>query len=313
MAEPDQEARWIEVKIACDGELAEALAEVLGRFVSNGVVVESETRFNPLTQENEPTGGMIVFGYLPVDDTLEEKRHKLEQAFWHLGQISPLPPVQYQPIKDEDWMAAWKVHYQPIAIGEKLLIMPAWKEPKADETRSIVRINPAMAFGTGAHPTTQLCLRLIERHLVTGVAVIDVGCGSGILAIAALRLGASHVLAVDVDSQAIASTLENAALNAITPDLLETGKGSVAEILTGRFSLQEAPLVLVNILAPVIIRLFGQDLGELVTADGILLLSGILADQEADLRLAAEGAGFIVLERLTDGDWVGLAMKKGRL
>lgn len=311
MVEPEQAARWIEVKIVCDGEMAEALAEVLGRFVSNGVVVESETRFNPKTQENEPTGGMIVFGYLPADETLEENRQKLEQAFWHLGQISPLPPVQYQPIKDEDWMAAWKVHYQPIAIGEKLLIMPAWKDPQADETRSVVRINPAMAFGTGTHPTTQLCLRLMERHLNPGNEVIDVGCGSGILSIAALRIGAAHVLAVDIDSQAVAATLENARLNDITPSVLETGHGSVEEILTGRFTIKEAPLVLVNILAPIIIRLFGQDLGELVSTNGILLLSGILADQEAEVRRAAEDTGFILLERLTDSDWVSMAMKKG--
>jgi ribosomal protein L11 methyltransferase len=308
VADHEKDVRWIEAKIACDGELAEALAEVLGRFVSHGVVVESETRFNPKAQENEPTGGMVVYGYLPADHTLEDNRHKLEQALWHLGQISPLPPVQYRPIKDEDWMAAWKVHYQPIRIGETLLIMPAWKEPKAGETRRIVCINPAMAFGTGAHPTTQLCLRLMERHLTPGSSVIDVGCGSGILSIAALKLGAQHVLAVDLDSQAIASTLENAALNAIPPAQLESGQGSLAEILTGRFTLSQAPLVLVNILAPIIIRLFEQGLEKLVSPGGILLLSGILEDQEPGVLQAAEKAGFILLERLTDGDWVSLVL-----
>lgn len=311
MAEPSNKVRWIEVKIKCDGELAEALAEVLGRFVSNGVVVESETIFNPRSQENEPTGGMIVSGYLPVDEDLEEKRRKLEEAFWHLSQITPLPPAQYRPIYDEDWMAAWKVHYQPIKIGKNLLIMPAWLEAEEGEARWVIRINPAMAFGTGTHPTTQLCLRLMERHLVPGRAVIDVGCGSGILTIAALKMGATHVLAVDVDGQAVASTLENASLNNITQGVLETGKSSVEEILTGRFTLQEAPLVLVNILAPIIIRLFGQGLADLVSDGGRLLLSGILEEQEPEVCQTAEGAGFRLIDRLTDGDWVALAMEKG--
>jgi ribosomal protein L11 methyltransferase len=310
VAELEGQIRWIEVKFTCNGELAEALAEVLGRFVSNGVVLEAVTRFNPKTQENEPTGQMTVSGYLAADDQLEGQRHKLEVALWHLGQILPLPEPQYRPIKDEDWMAAWKKHYTPIAIGERLLIMPAWKDPDPDQTRIVVRINPAMAFGTGTHPTTQLCLRLLERHFNPGQALIDVGCGSGILTIAALKMGATHALAVDVDSQAVASTLENAGLNAIAPETLETGKGSVEEILTGRFSMIEAPLVLVNILAPSIIRLFGQGLAELVGEGGTLLLSGILLDQEPEVISAVEAAGFSQVDRLTDGDWVGLALTK---
>jgi ribosomal protein L11 methyltransferase len=312
VVEPEGQVRWIEVKFACNGELAEALAEVLGRFASNGVVLEAVTRFNTKTQENEPTGEMTVSGYLAADDQLEEQRHKLEVALWHLGQILPLPEPQYRPVKDEDWMAAWKIHYTPIAIGERLLIMPAWKEPDQDQTRIVVRINPAMAFGTGTHPTTQLCLRLLERHFSPGNALIDVGCGSGILSIAALKMGAAHALAVDIDSQAIASTLENAGLNAISPETLETGKGSVEEILTGRFTIQSAPLVLVNILAPIIIRLFGQRLADLVGEGGTLLLSGILGDQEPEVIRAAGAAGFTQVDRLTDGDWVGLAMLKNR-
>lgn len=309
MVDPDQEIRWIEIKITTDGELAEALAEVLGRFVINGVVVETVTEFNPATQENEPTGEITVAGYLPVDENLEAKQRKLEEALWHLGQISPLPAAQFTPIKAKDWMEAWKAHYHPVKIGQSLLIMPAWKNPDADQTRLVVRINPAMAFGTGTHPTTQLCLQLLERHLTASQPVIDVGCGSGILSIAAWRMGAEPILAVDVDGQAVTSTLENAALNDIPSGILETGKGSVEEILTGRFTLLEAPLVLVNILAPIIIRLFENGLDNLVSKDGKLLLSGILNEQEPDVLQAAEDRGFVLIERLADKDWVSLALK----
>jgi ribosomal protein L11 methyltransferase len=301
---------WIKVQIKCNGELAEALAEVLGRFVSNGIVIESITQFNPRMHENQPTGRVAVSGYLAVDQYLEEKQHHLEEALWHLSQITPIPKPEYTPIQDQDWMAAWKAHYNPIQIGERMLILPAWKEAEVDERRLVIRINPTMAFGTGTHPTTQLSLQLMERHLKPGGDVIDVGCGSGILSIAALKLGAAHTLAVDIDNQAITSTQENAGLNEISPAILETGKGSVEEILTGRFTIQQAPLVLVNILAPIIIRLFDQGLAELVCDEGKILLSGILDHQKDDVIQMAEKAGFSLKEHLTETDWVGLAMIK---
>jgi len=306
-----EKIHWIEVKLKTDdGEIAEALAEVLGRFASNGVVVESETNFNPHTEENEPTGGLIVSGYLAVDEDVEQKVQKLNEAFWHLGRIAPIPQPEYSHVRDENWMAAWKKHYTPVPIGKNILIMPAWKEPGPNEDRITIKINPAMAFGTGTHPSTQLCLKMMERHLKPGENVIDVGCGSGILSIAALKMGAAHALAVDIDSQAITATLENAQLNNITSTQLETGKGSVEEILTGRFTLQEAPLVLVNILAPIIIRLFGLGLADLVRDGGKILLSGLLDHQEKDVLAAASQAGFRPTDRLTDADWVSLAMVK---
>lgn len=310
MAESEGPIRWIQVKFITDGEIAEALADVLGRFVSNGIVIESVTNFDAHTQENIPTGMVAVSGYVPVDEHLEATRQKMEEAFWHLGQITPVPEPAYTPVRDQDWMAAWKQHYTPIPVGEKVLILPAWQEAGQDEDRVLVRINPAMAFGTGTHPTTQLILVLLEKYIQPGQPLIDVGCGSGILSIAALKLGMSQALAVDVDGAAIISTLENAGLNDISEDVLETGKGSVEEVLTGRFSFRQAPLVLVNILAPIILHLFDLNLGDLVTPRGILLLSGILDHQEAEIVARAEEHGFELLERLSQADWVSLAFRK---
>lgn len=303
--------RWIKVQFTvADGELAEALSDLLGRFVSNGVAVEAVTEFDAHTQENLPTGDLAVSGYLPVDEQIEQTRQKLAEALWHMGQIAPLPEPVYTEIRDQDWMAAWKKHYTPIPVGKKLLILPAWQDPKPNEPRTIVRINPAMAFGTGTHPTTQLILTLLEKHVRPGEPLLDIGCGSGILSVAALKLGATHAIAVDVDGAAVVSTRENAGLNAIPAEKLAIGKGSVEEVLTGRYAYQEAPLVLVNILAPIILRLFDQGLARLVSPGGTLLLSGILEHQEAEMRQKAEQYGFTFIERDSQGDWISLAFKK---
>lgn len=299
--------RWIEVSLVVDGEMAEAVSDVLGRFVSNGVVVESNVKFLDAEDEGTPTGPVRVFGYLPVNEQLEEARHRLEEALWHVSQIQALPPASYKTIIDEDWMAAWKQHYHPIPIGSKLLVLPAWL-PNEYPDRIAVKIDPSMAFGTGTHPTTQLCLETVETYTQPGTIVIDVGCGSGILSIAALKLGAAHALAVDIDPQAIRSTRENAVANDILARL-ETGQGSVDEILNGKFTLCQAPLVLANILAPIIIRLFASGLAKLVAPGGILILSGILDKQAEDVLAAAQAHGLMEIERRQITDWVAMVMR----
>jgi ribosomal protein L11 methyltransferase len=205
-------------------------------------------------------------------------------------------------------MAAWKKHYHPIPIGQRLIVLPAWIQ-HTDPTRVAVKIDPSMAFGTGTHPSTQLCLEMIEKHLTPGEDVIDVGCGSGILSIAALKLGARHALGVDIDSASIRSTRENGAANDVTGSI-EVGLGSVTEILAGQFNLRQAPFVLANILAPVIIRLFSAGLADLVTPGGKIVLAGILDTQAAAVIEAAEAHGLHYLETRTQLDWVALLLRK---
>jgi ribosomal protein L11 methyltransferase len=242
-----------------------------------------------------------------VDDKLEIIRQKLENGLWHLGQIQPLPMPQYRPIEDQDWMTSWKKHYHPIAGGKKILILPAWIEQEKTD-RVVVRIDPSMAFGTGTHPTTQLCLEMVEEYCTPGIDVIDVGCGSGILSIAAIKLGAKKALAVDIDPLSVKATRENSDANGVLINM-EFGEGSVEEVLNNKFSIQKAPLVLANILAPVIIKLFSQGLQNLAAAGGILVLSGILEEQESNVLLAAEKYGLKLLQRKQMGDWVSLAMQ----
>lgn len=302
------DAKWLEVSLTVDGELAEAVAEVLDRFTSGGVVVETNVKYRDAEDEGTPYGPVKVYGYIIIDEHLEENRRKCEEALWHLHTIRELPAPVYKEIMDENWMAAWKDHYHPIPIGKKLLILPAWIEQE-DMSRVAVKIDPSMAFGTGTHPSTQLCLELVEDYTRAGEAVIDIGCGSGILSIAAVKMGASRALGVDIDAASIKATHENGAANGVD-ELIETGIGSVSEIKSGAFSLRHAPVVLANILAPILRRLFDAGMADLVSPGGVIILAGILAEQGESVRQAGEAKGLQFVEQRQSGDWVALVMKK---
>jgi ribosomal protein L11 methyltransferase len=302
------EARWLEISVKVSNELAEAVAEVMSRYITNGVVVESNVIYTDADQVDYILDEARVYGYLVVDEQLEENRQRLSEALWHLGAIQPIPEPTFRPIEDEDWMESWKKHYKPIPIGKRLLVLPAWYEQE-DMQRVAVKIDPSMAFGTGTHPSTQLCLALVEDYTRPGQPVIDVGCGSGILSIAALKLGASLALGVDIDNASIKATKENAETNGVL-NHMETGLGSVEEIKNNRFSLNQAPLVLANILAPIIIELFQDGLASLVEPGGQLVLAGILLGQAELVLTAAQAQGLRFIERRQVEDWVALVLEK---
>lgn len=302
------EKGWLEVLLEVDIELAEAVADVITRYAEGGAVVESGVTSLDADDPGTPLPLVRVFGYLPLDDSLEERRQRLEQGLWYLGRIQPLPEPVYRKIADEDWMAAWKVHYQPIPVGQRLMVLPAWIE-KEDPQRIAVHIDPSMAFGTGTHPTTQLCLEMVEKYVRPGLPVIDVGCGSGILSIAALKLGASHALGVDIDRESVKATRSNAQFNGVLGGM-EIGQGSVEEVLEGNFTIYESPVVLVNILANIILRLFAAGLTRLVEPGGTLILSGILEEQEDRVRAAAEADGLTLIDHAQMKDWISLVYTK---
>ncbi len=310
---------WLEVSLNVDGELAEAVAEVLARYIPDGVVIESTAvTAGPEDEGGRAVGPLRVCGYLPMDEHLEENRQRIVEGLWYLsriaeGKASPLPEPAFRPIEEVNWMEAWKEHYHPIPVGQGLIIVPAWLETPPGG-RMPIRIDPGMAFGTGTHPTTQLCLALLETYVqdiqpAEGWQVIDVGCGSGILAVAALKLGAHQALGVDIDPEAVDASRQNAAGNGVLEGL-ELGVGSVAELRAGQFGLQQAGLVFANILAPVLVRLLDQGLGELVTPGGWLVLSGILDEQSPDVEAALQKHGLRLVERLQIGDWVALAASR---
>ncbi len=299
---------WLEFSLVVSGELAEAVNDVLTRYVPGGVVIERAVTYDPSGEHYSDAEEARICAYLPVDGSLEEKRTMIEEALWHLGSIQKLPDIKLQTIQDQNWMEKWKEQYHPILIGEKILILPPWLENQHLE-RIPLRIDPNMAFGTGTHPTTQLCLKLAEKYIRLDNDVIDVGCGSGILSIAARLLGARHALAVDIDPLSVQATQDNAEINGLTSGI-ECGLGSVGEIKRGQFSLHQAPVVLANILAPVIIRLLDEGMSDLVAPGGILILSGILDHQAASVQAAALAHGFTHLETEQMEDWVALALTK---
>jgi ribosomal protein L11 methyltransferase len=319
---------WLEISLIVNGELAEAVAEVLARYIPNGVAIESTAvTANEDDEGGRAVGPLRVCGYLPVDERLEETRQKVEEALWYLGRISPLPVVQFRTVQEEDWAEAWKQHYHPIAIGQRLIIVPAWLE-SPDPARLPIRMDPGMAFGTGTHPTTQLCLELLEACLTTHPElhaetctersrsgseeprnVIDVGCGSGILSVAALILGSARALGVDIDPRAVEVSLKNATLNGVA-DRYQARVGSALEIVRGDFGVQKADIVFANILAPVLIRLFNDGLADLVAPGGVLILSGIIADQAEGVLQAATAHGLRLVECRQMADWLALAVTR---
>jgi ribosomal protein L11 methyltransferase len=314
---------WLEVSLTVNGELAESVADVFARFAPNGVMTEQGVKFLDEEDEGTATGPITVRAYLEVNDQLEETRQKLEESLFYLGMITPVPTPTYKQIADQNWMEAWKQHYKPILIGQRLLILPAWLE-SPEPQRIPIKIDPGMAFGTGTHPTTQLCLELMEQAFDRGQktkdedrtsvlgplsTVIDVGCGSGILSIAALKLGAKTVLGVDIDIESVKNSRENADTNGVGEELI-LGQGSVTEVLSGKFPFKSAPLVVANILAPIIIRLFDAGLADLVESNGEIILSGILAHQAENVIEAAQAKGLKRSDQRQMGDWVAISLKK---
>jgi ribosomal protein L11 methyltransferase len=301
---------WLEVSLTVDGELAESVADVLARFAPNGVMTEQGVKFTNEEDEGTATGPITVRAYLEVNDQLEETRQKLEESLFYLGMIQPLPTPAYKQIADQNWMEAWKQHYKPILIGERLLILPAWLE-SPEPNRIPIKIDPGMAFGTGTHPTTQLCLELMERSATHNPlsTVIDVGCGSGILSIAAIKLGASKVLGVDIDIESVKNSRENADTNEIGDELI-LGQGSVTEVLAGQFEFKSAPLVVANILGPILIRLFDAGLADLIEPNGEIILSGILDHQAESVIEAGQAKGLKKGETHQIGDWVAISLKR---
>ena len=295
---------WIEVSMRVDGEGAEAIAEVLGRFGHQGVSLEQDGILPDTWDDGEVPAPrqLILRAYFPDDEQFEDKRRRLEAALGHMRLIYPMPVPQYRRVEDADWAEAWKAHYQPARIGRRLLIRPSWIEVEARADDIEIALDPGMAFGTGTHPTTQLCLEALEELIRPGQDALDLGCGSGILAIAAAKLGARRVLALDTDSIAVDATRENAAANDVTHRVIVERGG--LECVRG--SARRFDLALVNILARIILEMCERGLGEILRPGGVGIFSGIIDTQAAEVEDGLRRAGLRPYRRRQSGDWVAI-------
>lgn len=295
---------WLEVTVVTDGEAAEAVAEALRPLAyQEGVVLEQQgdaASLDPYALEPE----VAVKIYIPGDEDTPAARRRIEEVLYFLGRLYPIPAPTFRRLKNEDWANAWKAHYTPFRVGQRLWIQPSWvEEPAAQTGDLILTLDPGMAFGTGLHPTTQLCLQAVEELVQPGMRVLDVGTGSGILAIAAALLGAGSgragtIVAVDTDRLAAAAALENAARNGVPIDVYQ---GSLESVQPAGWD-----LVMVNILAPVIVEMLHGGLMDYVGREGWLLLSGIIEEQLPAVEAALAAAGARIAEKRQIRDWVAI-------
>lgn len=297
-------SKWIEITLIVDGEAAEAVAEVMQRYGHQGVSVEQNGIMPDSWDEDEvpPAESLTVRAYLPADDRAEDAKQQLEDALGHMRMMYPMPTPTYTMLDEENWAEAWKAHYKPVRIGQNVLIRPRWieVEPKPDDI--VISLDPGMAFGTGTHPTTQLCLEALEAQLEHGYRVLDLGCGSGILSIAAAKLGASEVVGFDVDPIAVKATLENAEDNDVAGKI-SAYEGSLENVLT---SARRFDLIVVNILAKIILPMCEAGLGQTVRPGGKAIFSGLIHEQVDEVETALRKTGLIPQNRRIQGDWVAI-------
>ncbi len=304
-----EQASWVEISLTvADGELSEAVAEVIRRFIPDGVFIQATGIVYSPDSEGDPIGPYRVCGYIPNDSQLEETRSKIEVALWHLGRIQPLPEPEFHNILETNWVDQWKQHYHPISVGRRLTILPAWEENPRSDTIPIL-IDPGMAFGTGTHPTTQLSMQLMEKVFEENPpeTVFDIGCGSGILSIAAVKLGALSAVGVDVDDDAIENARKNTQINNVG-ELISLGTGSVEEIRRGDYGQTRADLVVANILVHILITLLDAGMAQLVAPGGRLILSGILAERIPELLASLDKHDLEIVEQKQTGDWVAFTV-----
>lgn len=310
------DATWLEVTLDTKGDELDLLS---AQLIANGVpglAVEDEEEFQTFLEENRQywdyvddqllaqMRGVCRIKFYVTDD--EDGRRQL--ARYLTGVDRPYATV---PLKEHDWAHSWQKYYRPFPVGQRLYVVPQWeKDTPVPDDRVPLYLNPGLTFGTGSHASTQLCLEGVEAATQAGDLVLDLGCGSGILSIAALRLGAARAVAVDIDPKAVGVAYENAALNDIGRDryLVRAGDALSDAGLRRELSENRYPLVLANIVADVIIPL-APLARELMTEDGLFLCSGIIDGRGAEVATALEEAGLTVVEKREKNGWIALAAR----
>lgn len=303
--------QWLEIATKVHPEAVESVSELLSRYTSDGVVIEEPIELIDEGQEYRVLSGqpVSVRVYLAQDGTEDEKLQQIERGLWHFSSLGAhfVGELQTRTVNDEDWANAWKEHFYVTHIGKRIVIRPSWREyePKSEEV--VLTLDPGMAFGTGLHPTTRMCLEQLEQRVQPGMRVLDVGAGSGILALAAAKLGARDIYAIDNSSVAVESTRANAKINALDAQI-QAVLGVLDDASAARMEGQY-DLVVANIIAHVIGSIAPQ-LARVMAPHATLIASGIIEARLHDALDPLQAAGLELVEQSMIDDWVVLMLRK---
>lgn len=304
------EGTWIEIRVITKSEALEPVSGIFYGLDCKGVAIEDpndilEREQGPLTWDFadinvlEHKGEVaVVKAYFSEEDNIQEILEYINEKMRELKEIgidTGLAKVESEKMHEEDWANNWKKYYKPTKIGERIVVKPIWEEYEAKDDELVLALDPGMAFGTGTHETTRMCIQALDNYVKQDSTVFDVGCGSGILAIAAAKLGAKKAVGVDLDPVAVESANENVGINNL--DNIEILYGNLVDVIEGK-----ADIVVANIIAEVICILT-EDVKRVLKTDGYFITSGIIHDRVDMVTNKLEETGFEVVEINKDGEW----------
>jgi ribosomal protein L11 methyltransferase len=301
---------WTEVKITVDAEKVDEAGDIAQMTVPYGIYIEDYSHLDEEVEEiahidlideelkKKDRTKAVVHVYISPDDNPAEAVAFLTERYAAAGIQST---IETSSCVQEDWINNWKKYFHPIPVGKKLLVRPDWEQTENPENRVVLNLEPGVAFGTGTHETTRLCMEFLEEYVKPGSTMLDVGCGSGILSVAGLLLGAKSAVGVDIDPLAVKTAVQNAERNHVA-DRFSGICGNLTEQVKGTFD-----VVAANIVADVVIDLT-QNIGQYLAPDAIYLMSGIIDEREQDVLNALKGK-FDVIARREEKGWVALAAK----
>ncbi|MFA5524832.1 MAG: 50S ribosomal protein L11 methyltransferase [Tissierellales bacterium] len=311
--------KWIEVQVKTTTEAVEAVSGILYDVGAGGLSIEDPNDIILHAKSNEHWDyidtslleqqfeGVILKAYFPESEDLIDKIELIRQNVEKIPQYNldkGLGEVTISEVYEKDWAEAWKKYYKPKKIGERIVIKPSWEEYEKDESNIVIELDPGMAFGTGTHETTILCIRQLEKYINSGQTVFDLGCGSGILSITAAKLGAERVIAVDLDELAIKITKENSKLNHVE-NIVDVRHGNLLDVVN-----EESDIIVANIIAEVIVVLT-KDVTKFLKKGGILITSGIIHEKVNMVKEAMILEGLEIIETITLGEWDSVVARLG--
>ncbi|GAE33357.1 ribosomal protein L11 methyltransferase [Halalkalibacter akibai JCM 9157] len=309
--------KWSEFSIHTTEEAVEPVCNILHEAGASGVVIEDPSdlvrewgdKFGEIYQlspDDYPEEGVIIKAYFPVNSFLAETIDEIKETINGLLQYDidlGHNKVQLAEVHEEEWANAWKKYYKPVKVSSSITITPTWEEYQPNENEMVIELDPGMAFGTGTHPTTVLCIQALDKYVKGGEEVVDVGTGSGVLSIAAAKLGVKNVLALDLDYVAVESAALNVELNRVQ-DIVKVKQNNLLEDVNGQYD-----MVVANILAEVIMR-FVQDAAAVLKPNGLYITSGIIKRKKQDVKEALIAGGFVIEEVVEMDDWVAIIARK---